>query len=113
MHSFAAWLSADPKNLSRIALPAGVVGHGSASRSLRSSRSGGSSQLHFAQQRSKARIVPERIEMAVAQDRHHVLVALFDRAIKPLESGVEFPKAEVDMAEARWQIVMFRLVKPL
>ena len=51
--------------------------------------------------------------MRVAQDRHHDLVAFFDRSIEPLENSVEFSKAEVYMGEGRRKTVTLGLSKLL
>ncbi len=56
-------------------------------------------------------VLSEGIEVSVAQDRHHGLVAFFDRAIEPLECGIEFPKPEVYMSEACRKNVTFSSLK--
>ena len=48
----------------------------------------GSLQPHLAQQRREPRVPPDGVQVREAQDHHHVLVALFDGAIEPLEGGV-------------------------
>jgi membrane-associated protein len=67
-----------------------------------------SGQLHLAHEGLEARVVPDEVEVRVAQDRHHHLVAFFDSAVEPLKSGVDFAESEVYVAEIGGEHVAFR-----
>jgi hypothetical protein len=59
-----------------------------------------SGQVHFGQKFRKPRVLPQRVEMRIAQDGHHHLITLLDSPVKPLEGCIDFPKPEVHMGKA-------------
>ena len=66
----------------------------------------GSPQFHLAQDCVEARVVPDGVEVPVAEERHQILVPVFSGPIELLQGGIEFSEAEVDMTEARWKNVI-------